>query len=67
MYHELKPDDGFKDIPVIMLSAIPKKSFLKSQKILDEFKGQSVPAPYAYIEKPEEPEELVGLMREILG
>lgn len=67
MYHELKTDDNFKDIPVIMLSAIPKKSFLKSQKVLDEFKGQSVPEPYAYMEKPEEPEELVGLMKEILG
>ena len=67
MYHELKSDDDYKDIPVIMLSAIPKKSFLKSQKILDEFRGQSVPEPYAYIEKPEEPEELVALMKEILG
>ena len=67
MYHELKTGDDFKDIPVIMLSAIPKKSFLKSQKVLDEFRGQSVPEPYAYIEKPEEPEELVGLMKEILG
>ena len=67
MYHELKSDGDFKDIPVIMLSAIPKKSFLKSQKVLDEFRGQSVPEPYAYIEKPEEPEELVGLMREVLG
>jgi len=66
MYHELKSDDDLKDIPVIMLSAIPKKSFLKSQKVLNEFRGKSVPEPYAYIEKPEEPEELVGLMREIL-
>jgi two-component system, OmpR family, phosphate regulon response regulator PhoB len=67
MYHELKTDDNVKDIPVIMLSGIPKKSFLKSQKVLDEFRGQSVPEPYEYIEKPEEPEELVGLMKEILG
>jgi len=67
MYHELKTEGSLKDIPVIVLSAIPKKSFLKSQKVLDEFAGQSVPEPEAYIEKPEEPEELIALMKKILG
>jgi len=67
MYHELKTEEPLKDIPVIVLSAIPKKSFLRSQKVLDEFAGQSVPEPEAYIEKPEEPEELVALMKKILG
>jgi twitching motility two-component system response regulator PilH len=67
MYHELKTEESLKDIPVIVLSAIPKKSFLRSQKVLDEFAGQSVPEPEAYIEKPEEPEELIALMKKILG
>ena len=67
MYHELKTEGPLKDIPVIVLSAIPKKSFRKSQKVLDEFAGQSVPEPEAYIEKPEEPEELIALMKKILG
>jgi len=67
MYHELKTEEPLKDIPVIVLSAIPRKSFLKSQKVLDEFAGQSVPEPEAYIEKPEEPEELIALMKKILG
>jgi len=67
MYHELKTEESLKDIPVIVLSAIPKKSFLRSQKVLDEFADQSVPEPEAYIEKPEEPEELIALMKKILG
>ncbi len=67
MYRELKTDEPLKDIPVIMLSAIAPKSFFRSQKVLDEFAGQSVPEPEAYIEKPEEPEELVELMKRILG
>ena len=67
MYHELKTEESLRDIPVIVLSAIPRKSFLKSQKVLDEFAGQSVPEPEAYIEKPEEPEELIALMKKILG
>ena len=67
MYRELKTEEALKDIPVIVLSAIPKKSFFRSQKVLDEFADQSVPEPEAYIEKPEEPEELIALMKKILG
>ena len=67
MYRELKIEEALKNIPVIVLSAIPKKSFFRSQKVLDEFAGQSVPEPEAYIEKPEEPEELIALMKKILG
>jgi two-component system phosphate regulon response regulator PhoB len=67
MYRELKTDELFKDIPVIMLSAIAPKSFFRSQQVLDEFRGQSVPQPEAYMEKPEEPEELVALMQKLLG
>jgi two-component system phosphate regulon response regulator PhoB len=67
MYRELKTDEPFKDIPVIVLSAIAPKSFFRSQEVLAEFAGKSVPEPEAYIEKPEEPEELVELMKKILG
>jgi two-component system phosphate regulon response regulator PhoB len=67
MYRELKTDELFKGIPVIMLSAIAPKSFFRSQQVLDEFRGQSVPEPEAYMEKPEEPEELVALMKKLLG
>jgi CheY-like chemotaxis protein len=67
MYRELKTDELFKDIPVIVLSAIAPQSFFRSQQVLDEFRGQSVPQPEAYIEKPEEPEELVELMKKLLG
>jgi two-component system phosphate regulon response regulator PhoB len=67
MYRELKTDELFKDIPVIMLSAIAPESFFRSQKVLDEFAGKTVPEPQAYIEKPEEPEELIALMNKILG
>ena len=59
MYRELKSDEALKDIPVIMLSALSKKTFFHSQKVLDEYKGESIPEPAAYIEKPPEPEELL--------
>lgn len=59
MYREMKNDPGLKDIPVIMLSALARKTFLHSQKVLDEYKGEAVPEPAAYIEKPPEPDELL--------
>jgi len=67
MYRELKNDPKLKDIPVIMLSAISKKTFFHSQKILNEYKGENIPEPAAYIEKPPEPEELLEAIQNSLG
>lgn len=59
MYRELKQDPALKAIPVIMLSALSRKTFFHSQKVLDEYKGEHVPEPAAYIEKPPDPDELL--------
>jgi two-component system phosphate regulon response regulator PhoB len=59
MYRELKQDPVLKSVPVIMLSALSKKTFFHSQKVLDEYSGQQIPEPSAYIEKPPEPDELL--------
>lgn len=66
MYRELKTDPELKDIPVIMLSALSKKTFYHSQKVLDEYKGETVPEPSAYIEKPPEPDELLEAVQACL-
>ncbi len=67
MYRELKADPQFNDIPVIMLSGIAKRTFLRSQKALDEFGDQPVPEPEAYLEKPVEPEELGAMIKKLLS
>lgn len=59
MYRSLKSDPALKEIPVIMLSALAKKTFLHSQGVLDAYKGEKIPEPAAYIEKPPEPDELL--------
>ena len=66
LYRELKNDLALKDIPVIMLSALSKKTFFHSQKVLDEYKGEKMPEPAAYIEKPPEPDELLEAIRNSL-
>ena len=59
MYREIKKDPSLQGIPVIMVSALSKKTFFHSQKVLDEYEGGKVPEPAAYIEKPPEADELL--------
>ena len=67
LYRELKTDRAFKDVNVIMLSGIARKTFLRSQKALTEFGGEAVPEPEIYLEKPVEPEELAAAIKKFLG
>jgi len=67
MYRELRKDPELKDKPVIIVSALSKKTFFHSQKLLDEYEGGQVPEPSAYIEKPPEAQELLEIIQRILG
>ncbi len=67
MYRELKSDESLKKIPVIVLSGIAKRTFLRSQEALTEFGDQIVPEPNVYIEKPVEPAELAETIKSLIG
>ena len=67
LYRNIKTNASLKKIPVIMLSGIAQKSFLRSQKALTQFGGKPVPEPEAYLEKPVEPEELAETIKKVLG
>jgi len=67
LYRKLKTDLSLKNIPVIMLTGITLRSFLRSQKTLAEFQGEKVPVPDFYLEKPVEPEELVDAINQSLN
>lgn len=66
-YRKIKTDPKLKSIKVLVVSAMAKKTFLHSQKMLDQFRSQEVPEPEGYIEKPPEPEELLEEVERILG
>jgi two-component system, OmpR family, phosphate regulon response regulator PhoB len=67
LYRKLKTNKKFKDIPIIMLSGIAEKSFLRSQKVLTEFGGDPVPEPEAYLEKPVDGDMLADTIKKVLG
>ena len=67
LYRDLKTDKSLKNTKVIILSGIAKKTFLRSQKALTEFGGKEVPEPEIYLEKPVEPDELAGAIKQYLG
>jgi len=67
LYRELKTAKALKDLKVIILSGIAKKTFLRSQKALTEFGGAEIPEPEIYLEKPVEPDELAAVIKKVLG
>jgi twitching motility two-component system response regulator PilH len=67
LYRELKTTKALKDLKVIILSGIAKKTFLRSQKALTEFGGAEIPEPEIYLEKPVEPDELADVIKQVLG
>ncbi|MCF8052950.1 MAG: response regulator [Desulfobacterales bacterium] len=67
LYREIKTDKKLRDLPVVILSGIAEKSFLRSQKALTEFGGEPVPEPECYLEKPVEAEDLIQAIQKILG
>ena len=67
LYRELKTTKALKDLKVIILSGIAKKTYLRSQKALTEFGGAEIPEPEIYLEKPVEPDELADVIKQVLG
>jgi len=67
MYRALKTDPAYQGIPIIILSGISERSFLKSQQALTQFGGNAVPEPEAYLEKPVNAQTLTEWIQKMLG
>ncbi len=65
-YREFRTDEGLSRIPVIMLSAIAKKTFFHFIRVLNPRNGRQIPEPDAYMEKPPDAGELSRLIAELL-
>ena len=66
-YQVFREDDGLGRIPVIMVSAIARKTFFHSIRLLKPLSGKQLPEPDAYMEKPPDAAELKRLITTLLG
>ena len=61
-FEQFRTDQKLSHIPIIMLSAIAKKTFVHSIRMLRPRQGGPVPDPEAYMEKPPDAGELSRLI-----
>ncbi len=67
MYRQLKTDQTLSKIPVIMLSAVAKKTFAHYLNMVNARLKEPIPDPEAYIEKPPEAEDLIKMTARLIG
>ena len=65
-YRQFRTDPRLAPIPIIILSAIARKTFLHSIKMLSPRQGLQLTGPEAYMEKPPDASELSRLIGELL-
>jgi len=67
MYRQLKTHETLCNIPVIMLSAVAKKTFSHYLNMVNARLKDPMPDPDAYIEKPPEAEDLLKMTASLIG
>jgi two-component system phosphate regulon response regulator PhoB len=65
-YQLFRMEPKLSHIPIIMLSAIAKKTFFHSIRMLRPSRGAQIPEPEGYMEKPPDADELSKLISELL-
>jgi CheY-like chemotaxis protein len=65
-YRQFRTDPKLAQIPIIILSAIARKTFLHSIRLLSPRRGNELPDPEAYMEKPPDAGELSRLINKFL-
>ena len=66
-YQQFREDGRLGRIPIIMLSAIARKTFLYSIRMLKPLSSNQLAEPEAYMEKPPDAAELNRLITELLS
>ncbi len=66
-YQNFRADEALKRIPIIMLSAVARKTFFHTIRMLNPPQERSLAQPEAYMEKPPDANDLIRLIDEILS
>lgn len=67
MYRQLKTHETLCHIPVIMLSAVARKTFSHYLNMVNARLKKPIPEPDAYIEKPPEAEDILKIAASLIG
>ncbi len=67
MYRQLKTHETLCNIPVIMLSAVARKTFSHYLNMVNARLKKAIPEPDAYIEKPPEAEDILKTAAALIG
>ncbi len=67
MYRQLKTHETLCSIPVIMLSAVARKTFSHYLNMVNARLKKPIPEPDAYIEKPPEAEDIPKTAAALIG
>ena len=67
MYRQLKTHDTLCRIPVIMLSAVARKTFSHYLNMVNARLEKPIPEPDAYIEKPPEAQDILKTAAALIG
>ena len=67
LYRFLKTDEKLKNIPVVMLSSIDRKTFFHYLKCKRSPSAGAMPEPDAFLIKPPEAEELLRVVHALTG
>ncbi len=65
-YRQFRSDEDIRQIPIIMLSAIARKTFFHAISSIHLADGAPLPEPDAYMEKPPDADELAVLVSRFL-
>jgi CheY-like chemotaxis protein len=66
-YQQFRTAEALKQIPIIMLSAVARKTFFHTIRMLKPTQDRNLAEPQAYMEKPPDAEELIRVIDEILA
>lgn len=66
MYRALKSDPQLRDVPVIMLSAVKKETFLHYLNMLNSQIDEPMPQPETYVEKPPDAGALLQIAKKLM-
>ena len=67
LYRFFKSEIAFRDVPVIMLSAVSREILFRYRSMAGAFGGRQAPEPEAFLKSPPDVDELVDTVERLTG